>query len=139
MHGAVSIIIVADRAIEQMVAKDAVKGIALRCIGSRCGRLHLHAARGLRTAGTDKFAIHLNHAGIATLNRSQLWVIADLRERGLRAIDDIDQEFAGSKNARLTIDEEVAVLSHTMEDLLFRPGKARPSGFPSYAPTLWIE
>src|ERR1700677_4443017 len=35
MYRAVAVVVVADRTVEQMVAEDAVKGLALRCVRTR--------------------------------------------------------------------------------------------------------
>ena len=79
MHGAVAVVVVADRAVEQMIAEDAVKGFALRRVRARRRRNHVHALRGHGAAGSHQLAVDLHHAGVAGLNRSKLGVIANLR------------------------------------------------------------
>jgi hypothetical protein len=45
MHGAVAVVVVADRAVEHVIAEDAVEGFALRRVRARRGRDHGHAIR----------------------------------------------------------------------------------------------
>ncbi len=91
MHGAVAVVVVADRAVEQMIAEDAVKGFALRRIRTRRRGDHVHALGGHGAAGSHQFAVDLHHAGIAGLDRSKLGVIANVRYFDSAAVDQVDQ------------------------------------------------
>ena len=71
VHRAVAVVVVADRAIEQVVAEDAVERLALRLLRPRRLGRHLHAVRSRRRAGPHQLAVHLHHAGVAGLDRSQ--------------------------------------------------------------------
>ena len=70
MHGAIAIAVVTNRAVEHVVAEDAIKGFSLGSIGSRIGNGNGHATDQLRCAGTNKLSVDLDHAGIAGLNRA---------------------------------------------------------------------
>ena len=81
VDGAVAVVVVADGAIEQVVAEDAVEGFALRAMSRALGLGDDdHAARRLGGAGADQVAIDLDHAGVAGLDGPELRVVADLRE-----------------------------------------------------------
>ena len=96
VHRAVAVVVVADRAVEQMIAEDAVKGFALRCVCARGEEVdHVHAVRGHGAAGSHQLAVDLHHAGVAGLDRSKLRVIADLRNSDSAAVDHVDQAFPG--------------------------------------------
>ena len=91
VHGAVAVVVVADRAVEQMVAEDAIEGFALRRVRARRRCDDVHALRGHGAAGSHQLAVDLDHAGIAGLDRSELGVIADLRYFDSAAVDQVDQ------------------------------------------------
>ena len=95
MHGAVAVVVVADRAVEHVIAEDAVKGFALRRVRARRGRHHVHALGRHGAAGSHQFAVDLHHAGIAGLDRSKLGVIANLRYFDSATVDQVDQAFSG--------------------------------------------
>jgi hypothetical protein len=40
-------------------------------------------------------AVHFDHAGVACLNRTQLRVVADVRDRSAGTVDQIDEELIG--------------------------------------------
>ena len=91
VHGAVAVVVVAHRAVEQVIAEDAVEGFALRRIRARRGCDHVHALGGHGAAGPHQFAVDLHHAGIAGLDRSELGVIADVRNFDSATVDQVDQ------------------------------------------------
>jgi hypothetical protein len=95
MHGTVAVVVVADRAVEHVIAEDAVKGLALRRVCTRRGRDHAHAVRRHSATSSRQFAVDLDHAGIAGLDRSKLGVIADVRNFDLATVDQVDQAFSG--------------------------------------------
>ena len=95
MHRTVSVVVIANRAIELVVAQDAVERLAPRVARGRDGGRHFHAGRHRRGAGAHQFSVDLYDAGIARLNRPQLRVIADLRQLQVDAIDCVDQPAAG--------------------------------------------
>ena len=78
VDGAVAIVVVADRAVEQVVAKDAIEGFPLCTRCARRGREDQHSIRSGRGAGSDQAPIDFHHAGVAGLDRAKLWVIANL-------------------------------------------------------------
>jgi hypothetical protein len=89
VNGAAAVVVVADRAIQEVIAQDPVKGRPLRCANTLRGGDHAHAVGGQRSASPDQFAIHLHHAGVAGLNRSKLGVVANLGYDRFQAIEHI--------------------------------------------------
>ena len=92
VDGAVAVVVVADRAVEQVVAEDAIECLALggrrpRRLGGRPSS----PSAACRCAGADQLAVDLDHAGVAGLDGAELGVIADLRNLGAAAVDHIDQ------------------------------------------------
>src|SRR5581483_3080790 len=77
MNRAVSIVVVAYRAIEIVVLEDAIVGLTLRDVGPIAGSCNLHAGRNLRPAGPHQPAIDFDHAGIAGFDRTHLRVVTD--------------------------------------------------------------
>lgn len=91
MHLAVSVVIVADGAVKEMVTENPVEGFPLR--GRRSDRFgrNLHAGLDRGRAGSHQFSIGLDHAGVAGLDGPHLGMVADLRNLGFRAVEQIDQ------------------------------------------------
>ena len=72
MHRALAVAVVADRAVELVVAQNPVERLRASSMSGRCRRGGLHVfLDGCRT-GANEFAIDLHDAGVASLNRSQL-------------------------------------------------------------------
>src|SRR5579863_4083693 len=94
VDGAIAVVVVADRAVKQMIAKDAIEGFTARCLCFRRPGFDMGAVNGIGSAGSHEFAVHLDHAGIAGLDGTKLGMIADLRNQDSAAVDDIDQEFS---------------------------------------------
>ena len=91
MHCTVAVIVVADRTVEQMIPENAVKGFSLRHVRTWRGGIDTHAFYRVRSTGSHQLAVHLHHACIASLEWSQLWVIANLRNLDVAAVDNLDQ------------------------------------------------
>ena len=104
MHRAVTVVVIADRAVEQMIAEDPVKGFALRSVRARRGRDHIHAVLNEGATGSYQLAVHLHHAGVACLDRSQLGVVTNLRNLNTAAINRVDQALSGLNHLRLAVD-----------------------------------
>src|ERR1700719_1915205 len=79
VHPAVFVVVIADGAIEHVIAEDHIEGFRagiLRALG--LGH-YLHVRAYFGSAGTDELPIYLNDAGVAGLNRSHEGrVIADM-------------------------------------------------------------
>src|SRR5437868_2538069 len=95
MDGAISIIVVADRAIEKVIAENAVESFHLGSGSFRRLRGDAHPIGNFGRAGPDESAIRFHHACVTRLNRTKLRVVADVRNRAARAIEQINQEFIG--------------------------------------------
>ena len=99
VHGAVAVVVVADGAVEQVIAEDAIEGLALGGVGALRFGEDSHAFGGGGSAGANQLAVGLDHAGIAGLDRAELMVVTDLGKGstrpGERSIDGVDQDFAG--------------------------------------------
>jgi hypothetical protein len=93
MHCTVAVIVVADRAVEQMIPKNAVKGFPLRRVRTRRRGIDAHAFCRVCSTGSHQLAVHFHHAGVASLDWSQLWVIANLRNLYVPAVKNLDQQF----------------------------------------------
>ena len=92
---AVAVVIVADGAVQHVIAENPVKGFPLcshRAAGF-CGDLHIGLDLGC--ARSHQRSIDLNHTRIAGLNRAKLWVITHLRDFGPRAVKKIHEAFFG--------------------------------------------
>src|SRR5215469_18816505 len=91
VDGAVAIVVVADRAVEQMIAQDTIEGFALRCLHPGRPGFDPDAVDGSGSAGSHELAVHLNQAGIAGLDGTKLGMIADLRNQSSAAVNSVDQ------------------------------------------------
>ena len=91
MDRAIAIVVVANRAVEHVVAENSIECLHLR--GRRRRRLggDAHSIGDPRRAGSDQAAVHFNHAGVARLNRAELRVVADLGNRSASTVDQIDE------------------------------------------------
>src|SRR5258706_3170285 len=94
VDGAVAVVVVADGAIEEMVFKDAIEGLALGGGGRWRVGDNGHRVTDHRRAGAHQFSIHLHHAGVAGLNGAELWVIADLGQLNFCAVNVVDKTLA---------------------------------------------
>jgi hypothetical protein len=88
---AVSVVIVADRAVEQVVAQDSSEGFLPGSDRARRFCRNLHAIDDLSCASPDEVSVNLDHAGIAGLNRAELRVITNLRNLGPYLVEKIDE------------------------------------------------
>ena len=104
MHGAVFVVVVADRAIEQVIAENAIEGFALRYIDALAFGEDNHSSSDGSSAGADQLAIHFHHAGIARLDRTQLRVITHLRNGSAYAVENFDQRFADTRGLVHAVD-----------------------------------
>jgi hypothetical protein len=87
MNGAVSIVVIADRAVEHVIAQNAVKGLHLgrRSPGGLGG--DRHPVGGFGCASADELFAGFNHAGVTRLNRAELGMIANGRKKGAGPVD----------------------------------------------------
>ena len=90
VHGAVFVVVIADRAVEHVIAQDAIESFALCHIDQLRLCHHPHALGNRRSAGAGQISVHLDHAGIAGLNRAELRMITNLGNDSVNAIQHID-------------------------------------------------
>jgi hypothetical protein len=78
-----------------VIAQDPVEGFHLgsRSLRRFCG--NLHSIGNFGRARPKQMAVHFDHACVAGLNRTQLRVVADLRNRTASTVDQIDEELFG--------------------------------------------
>lgn len=90
MNRTVVIIVVADGAVEIVVAENPVERFELRRFrGLRPGR-HYHPLFHRGPTRATKLAVYLDNAGVASLNRPKLRVVANLRNFRTRSVDQFD-------------------------------------------------
>ena len=94
VDGAVAVVVVADRAVEQVVAEDAIEGFSLSGAGVLRFGLDDLAGGDLGGAGADQLAVYLDHAGVAGLDRAQAVVVTHLGDFLGVAIQRIDEPLA---------------------------------------------
>lgn len=92
MYGAIPVVVIADRAVKKMVAKNAVERLDLRGSGfiGLCG--HLHSRSAPCRTGPDEVAVYFDHASIAGLDWAELSVIADVRKLLAETDEHVDQK-----------------------------------------------
>jgi hypothetical protein len=107
MDSTIAVVVVANRAVEQVVAENAIKCLHLG--GRRLRRLggDLHSVGDSGRAGPDQAAVHFNHARVTCLNRAELRVVADMGDRHASTVDQIDEKLAGSGFLNDTINRKV--------------------------------
>src|ERR1700686_1367522 len=95
MDGAVSIIVVADCAVEHVVAENAIKCFHLG--RRRLRRLggDLHSIGNAGRAGPHQAAVRFHHASVTRLNRAELRMVTDLGARPASTVDQIDEQLVG--------------------------------------------
>src|SRR3954468_20761284 len=76
-----------------MVAENTIKCRHLRRLRPGRGGGNLHAVLDGRGTGAHQLAIDLDHAGVAGLHRSELWMVTNLRKRSANAVDHIHYQF----------------------------------------------
>jgi hypothetical protein len=106
MHGAIAITVVANRAVQQVIAEDAIKGFALGGISPGRGRRNGHAVDKLGRASANQLSVDLDHAGVAGLNGAKLVVVTDLGKLDADSVDQIDQPFSRYKLPNNTVDTD---------------------------------
>src|ERR1700734_1761647 len=116
VDGAIAIVVVADRAVQHVILKNPVEGLALRDVHRLACCLDLHASRNLCRTGPRQLAVDLDDAGIAALDRAHLLQVADMRYGLLRAcgrstVEQVDQQFAGMARNLDPIDGQLGVWS----------------------------
>ena len=104
VNGAVAVVVVAHRAVEDVIAEDAVERLDLRAVrGGRDGA-HDHAVGDGRRARPDEPAVDLDHAGVAGLDRAELRVVTDVRKLGPDADNGVDETLIRPRLADDSID-----------------------------------
>src|SRR3984893_18449853 len=104
VNSAVSVVVVAHGAVENMIAENAVKRLPL-CRTSLLGFCpDLHPRGNAGPARSHELPVDLYHACVTRLDRTKLRVIAHLRNLHPCSIDDIDQAFAACRFLNYTID-----------------------------------
>ena len=104
VHGAVAVVVIADRAIEQMVAKNAIERLTLGARGARRCCENGHPICGGCGACADQIATDFNHTGVAGFDRAKLRMVADLWNLLAGTVDDVYQSLARRKLMHLVVD-----------------------------------
>jgi len=107
MDCAVAIVVVANRAVEHVVAQNPIK-----CLYQRSRRLRrlggdLHPIGDCGCAGPGQAAVHFHHGRVARLNSTELRVIADVGDRHATTVDQIDENLVGLSISNDTIDGNI--------------------------------
>ena len=95
MNRTVSVVVVADRAVEFVIPQNAVERLGTGRVRASRSRGNSHPAGHHRRAGALQFAIDLHDAGVARLNGPELRMIADLRQCEARAVDRVNKPLSG--------------------------------------------
>ena len=95
MNGAVAIVVITDRAVEHVIAENAVVCLSLRGIGGLGSCIDDETVGNRSRTGSEKLPANLNHAGVACLNWTKLRVITDLGNFAASAIDNVYQSLTG--------------------------------------------
>ena len=107
VHRTVSVVVIAYRAVQQVVAENAIKAFLLRFPGADTLGNHPAACLHSCGAGAYQFAIYLHKAGVAGLNRTQLLEIADMWDLARRAaegaLQGVDERLTGKSMGLLAI------------------------------------
>ena len=80
MDSTLSVDAVTDRAVEHVIAEPAVERLRQGCHRLRRLGGDLHPIGDCTCAGPDQAAVHFHHARVARLNRTELRVVADVRD-----------------------------------------------------------
>src|SRR6266446_2415525 len=91
MDRAITVAVVANRAVENMIAENAVKRFSLG--SNRVGRFRIDVDSGRNGGGAcpDEFAVNFDHARITRLNGAKLRVVTNLGNLTVGAVDDSDE------------------------------------------------
>lgn len=104
---AVSVVVVAHRAVEQVIAENPVEGLGLRsCCAPGVG-CHAHAVFGTCPASPYQSAIYLDQARVTGLDWAKLSVIADVRNLVADPAEHLDQQFVVLRRVLPFIDDQV--------------------------------
>ena len=106
VDGTIAVVVVADRAIKLMIAKNVVERLMLRRPRSRRRGFHLGTVDGICSAGSHELAVHLDHTGIAGLDRTKLRMIANLRNHDSVAVEGVDQALSRLDFQRLAVHDD---------------------------------
>jgi len=91
VDGAVPVVVVADRAVEEMVAEDTVERRALRALRGRRPRRHHHPVAGLCSARPHQLAPDLHQAGVTGLDGPEARVVAHVRNADAAPVEEVDE------------------------------------------------
>ena len=111
VDGAIAVVVVTNRAVEHVVAQDAMEAFLLRPYGTLCFGRDNHSVRDARSARSNQLTVDLNQASVAGLDRTELSVITNLRQLNVLAIDSLNQVFSAIRFI------SVAVNSHSDHSL----------------------
>jgi hypothetical protein len=103
MDCAIAVVIVADRAVKQMITENSIERLALCRLGAHRIGDDIHAVCSNGAASSHKLSIHFNHTGIASLHSTQLGMIANLRQGYTASVDCIDKAFTSPDGLHLAV------------------------------------
>lgn len=84
VNGAIAVVVVADGAVEFVILKDAIEGVALGHVGARAFREDGHVGGDGSGAGANELSVDFDHAGVTGLDGSHLRQVAHLCKLTLR-------------------------------------------------------
>src|SRR5882672_11164984 len=91
VHRTIPVVIVADGAVKHVVAQNTVEGFPLSGDRSCGSRGNVHSGCDVGGAGPDQLAVHLHHARVAGLNRTELRMVANLGNFRTDTIDELNE------------------------------------------------
>ena len=91
VDGAVLVVVIADGAVEEMVAEDAIEGFALGGVDCFGLRVDGEAGSDFASTGAGELAVDLDHAGVAGADGAELRVITDLRDFEAGVVEGVDE------------------------------------------------
>src|SRR5699024_1843342 len=91
MDLASAVVIFTNGTVQFMFFYYTVERLCMRSLHGGASRFHFHSAFDCRTTGSDLFTVHFNDASIACLERSERFIIANLRDKIIRRIQYIKQ------------------------------------------------
>src|SRR5882672_9890575 len=103
VYRAIPVVVVADGAVKHVVAKNPVEGFPLSSDRSSGSRGNVHSGCDVGGASPDQLAVHLHHARVASLNRAELGMIADLGNFRAGVIDEVNETLVGLRLSGRTV------------------------------------
>src|SRR6266850_1917865 len=91
VNDAVAVVVVADGAIKEVIAQNAIERFRSRQLRPLRRDLHGHVVRNRSRTGAHQLSIEFHKAGVASLDRAELRVIADVGKLNSGAANRVDE------------------------------------------------